>query len=114
VDYARYRQLIEWLRGYPSTTLRDGLGYVRRRSETMRRKLGLLSGGVERLGILPLVVALFLQVRSFTWSGSVNYLELIAAAFLVILYGASWWSVLTGLRLDLYQSVLSDALGDEG
>jgi hypothetical protein len=113
-DNRRYRQLISWLRGYPSSILRDALVYARRRSASMKRRLGLLSGGVERLGILPLVAALFLQARSFSWSGRVNTLELIVASVLVILYVLSWWSVVTTLRLDVYEAMLADALGEQG
>ncbi|KFN41038.1 hypothetical protein [Arenimonas oryziterrae] len=112
-DYSLHRKFIEWLRGYPSPVLRGCLGYVRRRGERMKRKLGLLSGGVERLGILPLLAALFLQFRSFKWEGIPNYLELLAALVLIALYGIGWWSVLTTLRLDTYEMLLADALDDD-
>jgi hypothetical protein len=62
-EFVMYRDLVSWLQNHGVADLRAHLAYVRGRRDMMRRKLGLITGGSERLGVLPLLVALYLQAR---------------------------------------------------
>lgn len=107
-DYEKYLELFAWLRRFPAEELRRRLSYVRRRRDTMTDRFGLLTGGMHRLGVLPLAVALYVQFKDGV--GSIGLWEGLLAAALLLLYAMSWWLVGFKLRLDLYVRLLEDAV----
>ncbi len=112
-DYDHYKKLISWLRTTPLDDVRKRLRYIQTRRETMHQRFGLLVGGMERLGLLPILVALYFQFKDFHFPVSFDLLNTILAILLVAFYLVSWWLAGLKLRLDLYAQILGDALDDD-
>lgn len=110
-EFVMYREVVSWLRSHDLADLMSQLAFVRSRRDMMRRKLGLFAGGIERLGVLPLLVALYLQVHNFTtWPPQFTRAEIGAIWALVLAYGVGWLAAVVALRLDLYEQLLADAV----
>ncbi|WP_232522627.1 hypothetical protein [Stenotrophomonas acidaminiphila] len=88
--YTQYQQLVQQLRAFPLEQRRRRLRYIRDRRTTMHERLGLFTGGMERLGILPLLVALYLQFKDWRW-GNWN-----AFANITLVQGAFAFWILVG------------------
>jgi hypothetical protein len=112
-DYGHYTKVLAWLRGHDMAALRSRLAYARGVRDAMQRKLGLLTGNVDRLGVFPLMVALYFQFSSLTWPFEISLFKSSMAFILVVAYGLGLWVTRTRLRLDTYCQVLSEALESE-
>ncbi|TQD40317.1 hypothetical protein FKV25_14585 [Lysobacter aestuarii] len=86
----------------------------------MDRRMGLVFGSVQRLGVFPLLVALYLQFRDWTWGDwtsafDVNLVEGILVFAMFVLYGTGWLLIGLRTRMDTYASVLRESMeGDTG
>lgn len=110
-EFEMYRAVVSWLRSHDLADLTSRLAYVRSRRDMLRRKLGLFAGSIERLGVLPLLVVVYLQVHNFTtWPPQFRVAELLAIWALVLAYGVGWFAAVAALRLDLYEQLLADAV----
>jgi hypothetical protein len=113
-EFEMYREVVLWLRSHDRSDLTSRLVYVRSRRDMLRRKLGLFAGGIERLGVLPLLVVVYLQVHNFTtWPPQLTRVEIGAIWALVVAYGVGWWAAGAALRLDLYEQLIADAVEHE-
>lgn len=113
-EFVFYREIVTWLRSHDAANLVSHLAYVRSRRDMMRRKLSLFVGGMERLGILPLLVAMYLQIHNFTtWPPPLTRGEVLAIWMLTLVYGVGWWAAGATLRMDLYEQLLVDAVEGE-
>ncbi len=63
-----FSQIVIWLRTFPKSELERKLYYVRKRLEVLLQRGGFIFGGLERLGFLPALVALYLQFKDTTWA----------------------------------------------
>jgi len=77
--------------------------------------MGLIYGGLQRLGPFPLLIALYLQFRQWKWGDwssafNVGQLGAFLIYALVLLYITGW--LLTGLRtrLDTYAALLEGSM----
>lgn len=115
--YPRYRGLIDALREFPAADLGDHLRYVRNRKATFLYRYGLIIGGTEKLGVLPLVVVLYLQLKDWSfnsWSDALSHIHPIGGLLLWILlliYLLAWWGIRLKGRLDAYEMLLAEASG---
>jgi hypothetical protein len=116
-DLHLHRALIAWLREFDANSLRELRGYVAMRRRILKSRLGLVIGGFDKFGLLPMVVAIYLQFKDV----SVHHLErlpdvslagVLLLALAATLYGVSWWHVRLGSRLEVYEILLGDALGE--
>jgi len=64
-DYVGYRQLVDWLCSFPPQEVARRQRYLRDRKATLGYRLGLFTGGMERLGVLPVLVVLYLQFKDW-------------------------------------------------
>ncbi len=113
-DYGLYRELIDWVKKCPVEKLRKRYQYLQTRQKTFDRRLGMITGGAERLGMFPIVVALYLQFKDVQWWPPVFDLKNAMLALVVaLIYAMCLWLVRLRLRLDMYVLVLGDALCDE-
>lgn len=110
-DYLPYQRIVGWLRSFPKNDLREQLAYLQHRQSTMSRRTGILLGSAERLGILPVVVAVWLQLKNLAWPPSWSTWEAVAAIGLITFYGMTYWVLMSKLRLDLYASLLEASVG---
>lgn len=112
-DYADYRALLTWVKACPSAQLQARYAYLKTRQNTFERRLGLLTGGIERLGMLPIIVALYFQFKDVQWWPlEFDLKNVILAGFVAVVYAMCLWITRFKLRLDMYVLVLGDALGD--
>jgi len=116
-DFAKWKELVGRLRHFPSEERESRLRFVMTLRQNMGERMGLLYGGIQRLGIFPVLVALYLQFRNWTWgdwSGAfdVNMVAGLLIWFMVFLYAAGWLLVGLRTRLDSYVSLLEESLAD--
>ncbi len=105
-----YQSLLAWLRSYPREQLESLNEYAQHRNTRMQEKMPLLTGGAEKLGILPLIGALYLQFKDLHWPPHPSWLEILLAAFLVMFYLAGMLRAIVRIRLQLYATLLAKAL----
>jgi hypothetical protein len=87
---------------------------VRERKALMSGRLTLVSGGIERLGVLPVLGALYLQFKGWEWGdwaafSQVNLLGGLLFIALGLVYMAAWMAILLKARLDSMEALLSEA-----
>jgi hypothetical protein len=113
-DYVTFRKYVAWLRTYPAEEIAQRLRYLQSRRNMMVYRLGALTGGVERLGILPVVVALYFQFKDWRWGDwsallDVNWVSGILLWAALLVYAGGWWIIRLKSRLDSYEALLTEA-----
>ena len=63
----------------------------------------MLTGSIEKLGALPIVIALYLQFKDFQWPPHASWLEIFLIFALVFGYWLSVTQISVRLRLQLYE-----------
>lgn len=116
-DYGEFLKFVNWLKTFCPVELSQKLRYVRGRKNSMIYRLGLLTGGVERLGVLPVLVALYLQFKDWEFGdwesiGQINVVGGSLLWILLLLYAAGWWLIGLKTRLDTYETLLAEATND--
>lgn len=117
--YTQYQQLVQQLRAFPLEQRRRRLRYIRDRRTTMHERLGLFTGGMERLGVLPLLVALYLQFKDWRWGNwnAFANITLVQGAFafwILVAYALSWYLVHLRARVQAYELLLAEANAQDG
>jgi hypothetical protein len=109
-DLPHHLALVEWLRTFPLDQ-RETLGeFVSYRHERMKEKLPMLTGSIEKLGALPIVIALYLQFKDMHWPPHPSWLEIFLIFVLAFGYWLSVTQISVRLRLQLYETLLRKAL----
>ncbi|MBD9369240.1 hypothetical protein [Xanthomonas sp. XNM01] len=99
-------RLLEWLRSVPDEIRQSRLNYAQMRLETMKSRYPMIFGAVDRLGVLPVLVAVFIQYQALkAVSGPVMFLGVL----IVVLYLMSLWMMRFRIQLESYVRVLQDA-----
>jgi hypothetical protein len=110
-----YNVVVDAIRRYPLSVIAEHLRYVRGRKSRLAYRAGLISGGFEKFGILPLLAAMYLQFKDWSfgdWKGLADHVHVLGSFLLLalmVVYAVSWWAVRTKSRLDLYEVVLTEA-----
>lgn len=118
-SYTSYRELACELNVFPRVELQRLLRYLKARRNSLAYNTGLLSGNVERLGLLPVLAMLYVQFKDWTfgdWTSLWSSVHLVGGSLLwaiFLVYLGSWWLVRLRMRLDVYQAFLEEAL-EEG
>ncbi|MFC5741800.1 hypothetical protein [Dyella tabacisoli] len=113
-DFGDYRKLVGWLRGYPARDIARRLRYIRDRKASFIYRYGLFSGGMERFGFLPVIIALYLQFKDWEFGdwqslGKVHLLGGLLLWLLFLAYLSAWWLVGLRNRIDIYEALLAEA-----
>ncbi|MFC5435407.1 hypothetical protein ACFPME_02490 [Rhodanobacter umsongensis] len=109
-DLPHHLALVEWLRTFPREQRETLSEFVSHRHERMKEKLPMLTGSIERLGALPIVIALYLQFKNMHWPPHPSWMEIFLIVVLVLAYWLSVTQVSVRLRLQLYEILLRKAL----
>ena len=64
-DHPHFQSILRWLATFPADSLEGRLRTVQLAERQLVAKLGLLAGGVDRLGILPVLVSAYLFLRNW-------------------------------------------------
>jgi hypothetical protein len=108
-DFVQYQGLIEWLQTFPAEQLEVMSGYAADRLESLKSKQPLLTGAIEKLGVLPIAIALFLQFKNLHWPPDFTWPELIFGFALAWMYWSCLLSVSLQFRAQLFQTLLKRA-----
>ena len=109
-DLEQFRSLHTWLRRHPTELVAEHLRFVQMVRARLTAKLGFLAGSLDKLGILPLLVALAIQLNVYADWDKVPQWQAILGLFAGITYLVAFIGSLMRLRLDLYDAVLAEAL----
>lgn len=114
-DFRGYREIVTGLERYPKEERSERLRFVRALRNNMSYRLGLAMGGIERLGVFPVLLALYLQFKDWEWGNwdamfDVNLLGGFLIWAIVLLYGVGWMVIGLKVRLDTYESLLDESL----
>jgi len=117
-DYDQWREMVVAMRRFPQSELARRRRYISARKSSLAYRMGLFTGSVQRLGVLPLLAILYVQFKDWRF-GDWQALEqmhalgslLLWAVFLA--YLLSWWLVGLGTRWDAYEALLTEATCDE-
>ena len=109
-DHPHFQSILRWLATFPTHALEERLRTVQLAERQLVAKLGLLAGGVDRLGMLPVLVSAFLFVRNWKQPLDMPAWQILLAFFLLGLYLISATGSLMRIRLRLFESMLADSL----
>lgn len=105
-----YRSLAQEFAGYPSDELAEYVKFVRRAMARLTTRLGWLVGSIEKFGVLPILVAVVIQIRGYSAEGHIPAWQAILGAGLAFAYLIAVYASMMRFRLEIYEVVLSDAL----
>lgn len=109
-DMPRYLELVSWLRGFPRDRLVLMVEFSTHRLERLRSKLPLLTGSIEKLGALPLVTGLYLQLKDLHWPLQIHWPQILLIAFLMLFYWVGILQLSLRFRLEEYDALLRRSL----
>lgn len=113
-DYRMYGDMLYWLDGFSKSEVSARLRYISTRKRLMTFRAGLVLGGLERLGVLPVLVALYFQFRDWKWGdwdslASVNLVEGLLIFAIFTLYFMGWHLASLRTRLDSLEALLTES-----
>jgi len=108
-DIYHYQQLIAWLASFPKERLEAMAQYASQRHDRLKDKHPLISGGLERLGALPVAAVLYLQFKDLHWPPQPTWLEFFLGMAIVGLYWGSLLLLSVRFRAQLFAFLLSQA-----
>jgi hypothetical protein len=109
-DLPHHLALVEWLRTFPLDQRETLSKFISYRHERMKERLPMLTGSIEKLGILPIVIALYLQFKDMHWPPHPSWVEIFLIVVLVLGYWLSLTQISVRLRLQLYETLIGKAL----
>ncbi|WBX91987.1 hypothetical protein [Pseudoxanthomonas mexicana] len=109
-DRPEFEAIMTWLCQQPTDALAECQRMVALAHRQLMAKLGLLAGGLDRLGVLPALVAAYLFLRNVGDILDMPTWELLIAAFLILLWLIIVAATLMRIRLQFYEALLSEAL----
>ena len=117
-DFGKYMGYVRQLQNYPRNQRDRMLRYIQARRKIMHSRMGLVTGGMERLGVMPLLAALYLQFKDWRlgdWAalGEVTFVQGFLAVSLLGIYVASWGLILLYSRTEAYELLLIEAAAQE-
>ncbi len=113
-DFAEWHRLCEWLAGHPQDFLERHLRWLQVCQIRMTAKLGFLAGGIEKLGILPVLIALAVQARIAASAPDIPKWQLILGLFVGTTYLIALLGSLLRQRMQLYEMAVTEALTQSG
>jgi len=117
-EFDHWRTLIESLREFPRTQREERLRFVTALRQGMTERMGLMYGGLQKLGPFPVLIALYLQFRNWEWGDwagafDVNLVGGLLIFAMVLMYALGWVLMAVRTRLDTYVNLLEAALRPE-
>jgi len=117
-EFDHWRTLIESLREFPRNQREERLRFVTALRQGMTERMGLMYGGLQKLGPFPVLIALYLQFRNWEWGDwagafDVNLVGGLLIFAMVLMYALGWVLMAVRTRLDTYVNLLEAALRPE-
>ena len=113
-DYDECRAMQKQLRAFPRDQREARLRYIRNRRIVMQERMGLFSGSMEKLGVLPVLLALYLQFKDWRWGNwqvlaDVTVTQACLAFLLLLGYALSWQLVHLRIRMQSCEFLLEES-----
>jgi hypothetical protein len=108
-DLPHHQKLIHWLRDHPREQLEELSSYTSYRLERLRERLPLLTGSIEKIGALPIFIALYIQFKDAHWPPHPSWLEIVLIFALMFGYWISLLQINVRFRLQTYDMLLKKA-----
>ncbi len=113
-DFALYQRNVAQMRAFPLIERQARLRYIGDRRRVMQHRLGLMTGGMERLGVLPVIVALYFQFKDWKWGdwhmlAEINLVQGLIIWMLLLLYAAGWYLIRLHSRAEAYELLLAES-----
>ncbi|WDS34765.1 hypothetical protein [Pseudoxanthomonas sp.] len=113
-EFHQYHEIVAALRTFPLEQRLQREAFARDRRTYMHERLGLFTGGMERLGVMPVLLALYLQLKDWhvdDWSvlGDITLVQGVLAFFLLFAYALSWHLISLRTRVQRYEQLLVEA-----
>jgi hypothetical protein len=117
-DCGKYTEYVQQLRNCSRGQRDYLLRYIQARRKVMHQRMGLVTGGMERLGILPLLAVLYVQFKDWRfgdWAafGEVTFVQSLLALALLTIYLASWQLIRLYIRTESYELLLVEAAAQD-
>ncbi|MCI4566699.1 hypothetical protein [Lysobacter sp. CFH 32150] len=109
-DFTQFNTLQEWLSRIPTPFVVEHLRFAQVGQARLAAKLSFLAGSLDKLGVLPVLVAMTIQINAIKDINKVPSWQILLAMFLLLAYSAALMGSLMRIRLHLYEVVLSDSL----
>ena len=114
-EFLQWKSVVADLRCFPKSQREQRLRFVSSLRTSMIDRMGLMYGGLQRLGPFPLLIALYLQFRSWKWGDwagafDVGWLGAILIFAMALLYLVGWMLVAQRTRLDTYVALLEASI----
>lgn len=117
-EFGHWQAVVAELQRFPRHEREQRLRFVTVVRANMGERMGLLYGGLQKLGPFPLLVALYVQYRSWKTSGWQGVFDVgwpggILIFSMVLLYIIGWMLIMQRARLDTYVNLLEASLHHE-
>lgn len=109
-DFKHHLELIAWIAQFPREQIAQLADYAELRQERSRERQPLLVGGVEKLGILPVLIAAATQFKGMHWPPELTWPEILLYLFATWLYWLCLISIATRHRGRVLEVALKRAL----
>lgn len=109
-DLPQFHTILAWLCERPASALQEHQRMARLALSQMSAKIGLFTGGLDRLAVLPVLVSAYLFFRNWNELLEMPYWQLIIGFGLILFYFVMMVGNLKRIRLQLYDALLSEAL----
>ncbi|WDJ06721.1 hypothetical protein [Xanthomonas campestris] len=113
-EFHHYQSIVASLRRFPLEQRRRREAFIRDRRTNMHDRLGLFTGGMEKLGFMPVLLALYLQLKDWRfgdWAvlSKITLTQGVLAFILLFAFAMSWHLVRLRIRVQSYEQLLAEA-----
>lgn len=117
--FDKWQALLVEIRRFPRSEREARLRFVLALRQRMTDRMGLVYGSLQHLGIFPLLIAFYLQLRNWRWGDwssafDVNPVVALLIFLMVGMYFMGWLLVGLRSRVDMYASLLEESLQEAG
>jgi hypothetical protein len=111
-DAPHFLSIVTWVRTFPRDKIVTSRRYLKHRSDLYLTKQSWIIGPTDRLGLLPVMLAIWLQFKDFRfeWPPTANWLSYALSVGIVTLYLATQMMSKAHFRGLVYLAVLDEAL----
>lgn len=110
-DFIAFESLLAWLTAFPRDALEHRLRFAQAAQTRIAAKMGLIYGGADRLGVVPLIAAMYVQFDALSTTGfDIPLWKIFIGFFALIVSAAAFQVSRVRLRLELHTALLAEAL----
>lgn len=109
-DRAFFEYILDWLAGFSSSQLMQNERVARLSLGQLTAKIGFLAGGLDKLGVLPVFVSVFLFVRQWGDPLAMPLWQVGVGVGLILFYAIVTTANLMRIRLQMYEALFNEAL----